>query len=323
MTSKPLINNMKLFKKRDSSVDHQLQSRVAIRNAAVKPQNLGQGPKISANAPVTNVGLLPHIADKKKYLQTKKNIFEAIPKSSHSRLGSIDFSQGSTKPSSLFSSIETVEPISPKEKAQQTLISDYGKSIDAYLKSLIKANPISENHLSGHKINGVYRAKMVDWMTEVLTAFKCSDQTFFVAINLLDRYFDSLNKESICLELHDLHTTGVVCMFIASKYEDVYPLLMKTVFNKIGHSKISIETILLKEMEILRAIGFTVGASPTPLEFLETYNETVLGKHEDRHFIKLMSIYLAKMALHHEGLCTKQASLIGTSSIYVALKICE
>jgi hypothetical protein len=36
-----------------------------------------------------------------------------------------------------------------------------------------------------------------------------------------------------------------------------------------------------------------------------------------------MAIYLAKMALHHETLCTKPASLLGASSIYVALKICE
>ena len=29
---------------------------------------------------------------------------------------------------------------------------------------------------------------MVDWMIEVLTNFKCEDQTFFIAVNLLDRY---------------------------------------------------------------------------------------------------------------------------------------
>ena len=29
------------------------------------------------------------------------------------------------------------------------------------------------------------------------------------------------------------------------------------------------------------------------------------------------------MSLHHEKLCTKEASLLGASSIYVALKICE
>lgn len=76
-------------------------------------------------------------------------------------------------------------------------------------------------------------------------------------------------------------------------------------------------------MEILRAIDFKIGGSPTPNEFLDRYNEAVLGKHEDKAFIQLMSVYLAKMALHHEGLCAKEASLIGTSSIYVALKICE
>lgn len=36
-----------------------------------------------------------------------------------------------------------------------------------------------------------------------------------------------------------------------------------------------------------------------------------------------MAVYLGKMGLHHEGLCTKKASLLGTSTIYVALKICE
>ena len=79
---------------------------------------------------------------------------------------------------------------------------------------------------------------MVDWIVEVLTAFKCSDQTFFVAISLLDRYLNALTQEKKQLELHELHLTGVTCMFMASKYEDVYPLLMKTVFNKIGHKKI-------------------------------------------------------------------------------------
>ena len=36
-----------------------------------------------------------------------------------------------------------------------------------------------------------------------------------------------------------------------------------------------------------------------------------------------MAIYLAKMAVHHENFSTKNVSLIGASSIYVALKICE
>ena len=76
-------------------------------------------------------------------------------------------------------------------------------------------------------------------------------------------------------------------------------------------------------MDILRAIGFQIGGFPTALEFITSYIEQTLKDHEDREFIKLMSIYLGKMALHHEYLCTKQSSLIAVSSIYVALKICE
>jgi cyclin B/cyclin A len=112
-------------------------------------------------------------------------------------------------------------------------------------------------------------------------------------------------------------------MFMASKYEDVFPLLMKTVFNKIGHKKFAIEDIRSREMDILRVLGFKIGGYPTALEFLTSYLEQVMVGHKDRDFVEKMTIYLAKMSLHHEKLCTKQSNLLGASSIYVALKICE
>ena len=49
----------------------------------------------------------------------------------------------------------------------------------------------------------------------------------------------------------DLHLTGIVSMFIASKYEDVVPLLMKTVVNKIGHGKFELKSIEEREIELL------------------------------------------------------------------------
>ena len=79
---------------------------------------------------------------------------------------------------------------------------------------------------------------MVDWMCEVLNiAFSniCGDQTLFLAVSLMDRYFESRKASGIPFKNSVLHLTGVTCMFMASKYEDVKPLLMKTVFNKIGH----------------------------------------------------------------------------------------
>jgi len=75
---------------------------------------------------------------------------------------------------------------------------------------------------------------MIDWMVEVLTVFKKSDATYFVAINILTTYFKAMDKP---VPQSDLHILGIVCMLIASKYEDVVPLSMKTVIEKIGHSK--------------------------------------------------------------------------------------
>jgi hypothetical protein len=107
-----------------------------------------------------------------------------------------------------------------------------------------------------HKITLEHRARMIDWMIEVLSTFKCSDKTFFLSVNIMDRYFKCKQRE---LFNDDLHMIGIVSMFIASKYEDVLPLLMKTVVSKIGHNKFPLKDIELCEIEILKKLSFKVG----------------------------------------------------------------
>jgi hypothetical protein len=114
---------------------------------------------------------------------------------------------------------------------------------------------------------------MIDWMIEVLTNFKCDDQTFFLSVSLLDRYFKLKNE---CKEVSDLHIIGVTTMFLASKYEDIYPLKMKMVYEKIAHKKLSIEKIKTLEMDILKIINYKIPA-PTTLDFLKYYLKRVLN----------------------------------------------
>ena len=65
---------------------------------------------------------------------------------------------------------------------------EYGESIMTYMRELEKKN-LTNDSLIRHKITPALRARMIDWMIEVLTNFKCDDQTFFMAVSLLDRYF--------------------------------------------------------------------------------------------------------------------------------------
>jgi cyclin B/cyclin A len=68
---------------------------------------------------------------------------------------------------------------------------------------------------------------------------------------------------------------GVTTMFIASKYEDIQPLKMKMVFEKIAHKKLPIERIKAMELEILKTIHYRIPA-PSVLDFLKIYLKEVL-----------------------------------------------
>lgn len=114
---------------------------------------------------------------------------------------------------------------------------------------------------------------MIDWMIEVLTNFRCDDQTFFLAVSLQDRFFKNCAELK---EVNDLHVVGVTSMFIASKFEDIYPLKMKTVYEKIAHKKLDIQKIKDLELDIMKSIQYKIHA-PTVLDFLKVYLVDVLN----------------------------------------------
>jgi hypothetical protein len=76
---------------------------------------------------------------------------------------------------------------------------------------------------------------MLDWMVEVTASYKFTHKTYFDSVQLMDTYFQ---KETQALPPTQLHIVGVQCMLIASKMEEVYPLKIKTVFDKIAHKKL-------------------------------------------------------------------------------------
>ena len=92
---------------------------------------------------------------------------------------------------------------------------------------------------------------MTDWMVEVCTSFKCTPRTYFLAIQIFDNYLIQVKKTGKSLINKDIHGVGVTSMYLASKYEDIYPLHSKIVSQKIAHGAISAKDILKKEAEFL------------------------------------------------------------------------
>jgi len=233
---------------------------------------------------------------------------------------------------------------------------DYSKSI---IKSLLEDERVNENYLSIHKITERMRTRMVDWMIEVLSNYRCDESTYFESINLMDRYFKVCDDKHQILLPADLHLIGVTSMFIASKYQDIYPLRLKIVQDKIAHNKLTSKEIRNKEDEIMRYLNYNIGL-PTMWDFITVFLEEIFyincnhhqisnkilleNYYEDKqseddeklakqinkiytknmlNLLKYVCIYLGKMNCHDYNLMQKKPSLLAASTIFVAIKICE
>jgi uncharacterized protein YaiI (UPF0178 family) len=232
---------------------------VAVTNAANSRESSLHRQLMNRGAPViTQEGR--KFAHPKVVSRASQGLFSGETKKSRvtipDRTRQLSFESDCSTTNTSHKSIESAElnpfePVLPASvRMNRDLVSDYGVEIESYLRKLEQKSALNQDHLAFHDLKSSFRARMVDWMTEVLNiAFKniCTDQTLFLAVSILDRYIQALEQRGQVFKASDLHLTGVVCMFIASKYEDVQPLLLRTVFEKIGHSKLSKEAILAKE----------------------------------------------------------------------------
>ena len=125
--------------------------------------------------------------------------------------------------------------------------------------------------LIAHDIDKGLRARMLDWMIEVTSSYKFTSKTYFTGVHLMDRYFKA---EGNRLPITKLHIIGVVSMLIATKMDEVYPLKIKTVYDKIVHKKIDKRDIIDIEARIAEKLGFV-------LNVWSFYDLALLKLHEN------------------------------------------
>lgn len=108
------------------------------------------------------------------------------------------------------------------------------------------------------------RLVLIDWLVEVVDEFKLSQTTLFLAVNLVDRYLSRRPVPRSALQL-----LGVTALWLASKFEEVYPPTLGDFVDVTQHSCSSAQLIDM-EAHLLRELGFTLMV-PTAMTFLELY----------------------------------------------------
>ena len=177
---------------------------------------------------------------------------------------------------------------------------------------------------------------MTDWMVEVCTSFKCASRTYFLAVQMFDKYLLRARESGQVLTNKDVHYLGVTAMYLASKYEDIFPLHSKIVSEKIAHKAIAAKDILKREATYLELFKFEVDFV-THFDFFETYADkfsiSLLGHKKgkdskapelDKKNVKLvtdMAIILTKMAMQNVDYNIHSPSVIVAASFICALNM--
>jgi hypothetical protein len=178
---------------------------------------------------------------------------------------------------------------------------------------IVDCHAFTPDCLKVHNVTPGYRARMVDWICEITSAFKLSNKTFFISVKIMDKYFQS---QSTCIHSSLLHIIGMISVFIGSKLEDVEALSLKTMHERIGHSKFSLEDLLTAEQAILKKLGFLVN-------FITRYDliEELCLKLSFNEEVKSLALYFSKLSLYfYEHLHMKE-SQIAMASLIVAGKV--
>ncbi|KAE8610075.1 hypothetical protein XENTR_v10012005 [Xenopus tropicalis] len=154
-----------------------------------------------------------------------------------------------------------VKDVDADDDGNPMLCSEYVKDIYCYLRSLENAQAVRQNYLHGQEVTGNMRAILIDWLVQVQMKFRLLQETMFMTVGIIDRFL-----QDHPVPKNQLQLVGVTAMFLAAKYEEMYPPEIGdfTFVTDHTYTKAQIRDM---EMKVLRVLKFAIGR-PLPLHFL-------------------------------------------------------
>ena len=158
-------------------------------------------------------------------------------------------------------------------------------------------------------INNRMRAILIDWLIDVHLKYKLVPQTMYIAVNLIDRYLEKNDTNRAHLQL-----VGVTAMFIACKYEEIYPPELKD-FVYITDGAYIKSDVLKMENKMLSSLNFDI-TFPTQWNLFEIFKRKL---ELDEKTFKL-AWFLMELCLINSKILKFKMSQIAASAILIACK---
>ncbi|KAK6625836.1 hypothetical protein RUM43_006135 [Polyplax serrata] len=164
---------------------------------------------------------------------------------------------------------------------------EYRNEISAYLRALQNEHRPRKNYmLKQPDISYGMRAILVDWLVEVVEEYNMKTETLYLAVSYIDRFLSYMSVVRAKLQL-----VGTAAMFIASKFEEIYPPNVND-FVFITDDTYTKKQVLRMEHLILKVLSFDL-STPTILCFLTDFTSS----YPTTERIKYLAMYLCELTL--------------------------
>ncbi|XP_022924914.1 G2/mitotic-specific cyclin S13-7-like [Cucurbita moschata] len=206
----------------------------------------------------------------------------------------------------------------PKEQTIDIDAADVGNELAEveYVEDIYKFYKEVENESRPHdymdsqpEINASMRAILVDWLVDVHNKFELSPETFYLTINIIDRF---LARKAV--PRRELQLLGIGAMLIASKYEEIWAPEVND-FVCLSDRAYTNEQILMMEKRILGKLEWTMTV-PTPYVFLARF---IKASKDSDHEMENLVYFLAELGImHYNTSIMYSPSMIAASAVYAA-----
>lgn len=175
-----------------------------------------------------------------------------------------------------------------KDRVDKLLsMAEYRDEIYHYLRKAELIHRPKPNYMQRQSdITSNMRSILVDWLVEVADEYKLHRETLFLAVDYVDRFLSVM-----AVQRQKLQLVGAAAMFIAAKYEEIYPPDVGE-FVYITDDTYTKQQVLRMESLVLKVLSFDV-AVPTANLFVERFLKEMKA---DVRTIS-MALYLTELSL--------------------------
>lgn len=200
--------------------------------------------------------------------------------------------------------------IDSKDRDDEACCWQYAHDITKYYLDTEKDRCVSASYMTNQAdINSKMRAILVDWIVDVHFKFKLLPQTLYIAVHLIDDYL----ARDFEIRRQRLQLVGVTALFIASKYEEIYPPEAED-YVRITDNAYTKDEIFEMEETLLGAIGYRV-TFPTAYQFLKRFLKA--SKTTDDR-VEHFAHYVIDRSLQEYKLLKYPPSAIAAAAVHVA-----